>query len=105
MKFAVSFFILLLMAPLAGCPRKSPQKVPSNSSQREISRERAIEIARSHVKFQPKSINAEKATENGRSVWRVTFRGEPVGQVSVMGEIMIISIDRFTGEIVSIAQS
>jgi hypothetical protein len=37
--------------------------------------------------------------------WRVTFRGEPVGQVNAIGEIMIISIDRFTGEIVSVAQS
>lgn len=105
MKVPVSFLILFLLAPLMGCPHKSTQKLPSNNSQKEISRERAIEIARSHVKFQPKSITAEKAMENGRPVWRVTFRGEPPGQVSVMGEIMNISIDCLTGEIVSIAQS
>ena len=105
MKVAVSFLILILIIPFEGCTYKSAQKVPSTNSRKEISRERAIEIARSQVKFQPKSIEAEKAIENGRSVWRITFRGEPPGQVNVMGEIMIISLDRLTGEIVSIAQS
>jgi hypothetical protein len=105
MKAAVPLLISLVMLPLVGCPRKSAQRAPSNTSTKEISRERAIEIARPHVKFQPKSINAEKTTENRRPVWRVTFRGEPVGQVNTMGEIMIISIDRLTGEVVSVAQS
>lgn len=105
MKVSVPFFLLLLLIPLMGCPHKSAQKVPPSNSPKEISRERAVEIARSHVKFQPKSLSAEKATENGRPVWRVTFRGEPAGQGGVMGEVMIVSLDRFTGEVVSIAQS
>jgi hypothetical protein len=104
MKVAVSFLILLLMVPFTGRSHNSTQKILS-VSQKEISRKRAIEIARAHVKFQPKSIKAEKLKENRRPVWRVTFRGEPMGQGNMMGEIMIISIDRFTGEIVSIAQS
>ena len=70
-----------------------------------MTRERAIEIARSQVKFQPKSIVAEKATETGRPVWRVTFRGEPVSKEHPFSELMIVTLDRKTGEIVSIAQS
>lgn len=101
---AAPFLIILLMAPFEAVHHKSAQKVGA-SSKKEISRQRAIEIARSHVKFKPKSIKAEKATENGRPVWRVTFRGEPVGKVNKIGEIMIISLHRFTGEIVSVAQS
>ena len=97
--------MLLLLTPLMGCPHKSAQKVPPGNSPKEISRERAVEIARSHVQFQPKSISAEKATENGHPVWRVTFRGEPAGQGGVIGEVLIVSLDRFTGEVVSIAQS
>jgi hypothetical protein len=104
MKVAMSFFILLLMDPFMGRSPNSDQNILS-ISQKEINRKRAIEIARAHVKFQPKSIKAEKLKENRRPVWRVTFRGESMGQGNVMGEIMIISIDSFTGEIVSIAQS
>lgn len=105
MKVPIILFMLLLLIPSMGCSHKSAQKVPPGNSPKEISRERAVEIARSQVKFQPKSISAEKATENGRPVWRVTFRGEPTGQGGVMGEVMIVSLDRFTGEVVSIAQS
>ncbi len=104
MKFAGSFVILLLAVPFMDCPHQFTQTVAS-ISRKEISRARAIEIARSQVKFKPKSITAEKMKENRRPVWRVTFRGEPPGKGNVMGESMIISIDRFTGQIVSIAQS
>lgn len=104
MNIAVSFFILHLMIPSATFSHHSTQNVAS-ISQKEISRARAIEIARSQVKFKPKSIKAAKGKENGRLVWRVTFRGVPVGKLHPMGEIMIVSLDRFTGEIVSIAQS
>jgi hypothetical protein len=86
-----------LIVMLAGCPPKSDQK--------EISRERAIEIARARVNFKPKGVEAVKATEDSRPVWRVTFRGEPVSQVHLLGEVMVISVDRVTGEIVSIAKS
>ena len=104
MKLLVSIVLLLLIAPVTGWAHTPSQKTLSHS-QKEISRERAIEIARPHVKFQPKSVKAEKIRERDRRVWRVTFRGEPPGQGSVMGEVMIISIDRVTGDIVSLAQS
>lgn len=105
MKHAPLLLILVLLVSLPGCLTKPAQKDASGSPKNEISRERAIEIARSHVKFQPKSITAKKTADNGRPVWRVTFRGEPVSQVHPMGEILIVIVDRKTGEIVSVAQS
>ena len=89
--------LFLLVLPLFACV---PKSVP-----REISRERAIEIARPHVTFPPNSVEAEKATVRGRPVWRVTFRGEPVSQVHLMGEVVVVEVDRETGEIVSLAMS
>src|SRR5262245_53634432 len=95
--------VLLLLA--VGCVTKSTQNNPSNSAQKEISRERAIEIARAQVKFQPKSTEAVKTTENGRAVWRVTFRGEPISKDRPFSELIIVVLDRASAEIVSIAQS
>ena len=74
-------------------------------SQTEISRERAIEIARPHVSFQPDSVEAERATSAGRAVWRVTFRGRLPGQPPPLFETMIVEVDRYSGEVVSIARS
>ena len=74
-------------------------------SQTEISRERAIEIARPHVSFQPDSVEAERATSAGRAVWRVTFRGRLPGQPPLLFETMIVEVDRYSGEVVSIARS
>ena len=104
MKITRTFFILFFVVPFIGCPQQFTPEAAA-ISHKEISRARAIEIARAQVKFQPKSITAKKVKEKGRPVWRVTFRGEPPGQGNVMGEILIISLDRFTGKIVSIAQS
>ena len=66
-------------------------------SQAEISRERAIEIARPHVTFQPDSIEAERATSAGRAVWRVTFRGRLPGQPPLLFETIIVEVDRNSG--------
>lgn len=105
MKHARLLSILVLLVSLPSCLTTPTQKDPSGPPKNEISRERAIEMGRTQVKFQPKSITAEKTKENGRPVWRVTFRGEPVSQVHPMGEIFIVILDRKTGEIVSVAQS
>lgn len=69
----------------------------------EIDRERAIEIAREHVSFEPQSVEAEKSQESGRPIWRVTFRRS--AGPHPMGGIMIVDIDRRTGEVVGLAQS
>jgi len=76
-----------------------------DSSQAEISRERAIEIARSHVSFEPDSVDAVAVTAAGRDVWRVTFRGRLPGQPPGLFETAIIEVDRRSGEIVSIART
>jgi hypothetical protein len=90
---------------IAGAQTNPPSAQGQQTARKEISRERAIEIARERVDFKPKSIRAAKAIEDKRKVWRVTFRGEPISKVHVMGETMIVSVDRFTGEIVSISKS
>lgn len=69
----------------------------------EIGRERAIEIAREHVSFEPQSVEAEKKQEGDRPIWRVTFRR--TGGLHPMGGIMIVDIDRRTGEVVGLAKS
>lgn len=71
----------------------------------EISRARAIEIARPHVSFQPQSIEAERATSAGRAIWRMTFRGRLPGQPPLLFETIIVEVDRRSGEVVSIARS
>ena len=71
----------------------------------EITRERAIELARSRVSFQPESIEAERAFESTRPVWRVTLRGRLPGQPPGLFETVIVEIDRRTGEIVSVAKT
>jgi hypothetical protein len=90
---------------IAGAQTNSPSAQESQTARKEISRERAIEIARERIDFKPKGIKAVKVIEDNRKVWRVTFRGEPISKVHVMGETMIVSVDRFTGEIVSVSKS
>lgn len=75
------------------------------SQKTEISRDRAIEIARPHVSFQPDSIQAERTISGARSVWRVTFRGRLPGQPPGLFETAVIEIDRRTGEVVSVART
>ena len=70
----------------------------------EISKERAIELARQHVSFEPGKIETEKDTEDGRPVWRVTFYGKNVSAVHP-GEVMIVTLDRRTGEVVALGMS
>lgn len=71
----------------------------------EIGRERAIEIARQHVSFEPDSIDAQRVTSGSRPVWRVTFRGRLPGQPPGLFETVIIEIDRRSGEVTSVAQA
>ena len=70
----------------------------------EISRERAIEIARQRISFQPDNVRARRATAGARPVWRVTFRGRLPGQPSGLFETAIIEVDRRSGAVVSIAR-
>ena len=74
-------------------------------SSQEIGRERAIEIARQHVSFQPDSVDAQRATSGSRPVWRVTLRGRLPGQPPGLFETAVVEIDPQTGEVVSIART
>lgn len=80
---------------------------PSHAN--EISRERAIEIARRQVSFHADSIKAVRATSRAtsgvRAVWRVTFRGRLPGQPPLLFETIFVEVDRYSGEVVSIARS
>lgn len=78
---------------------------PPLASPTEISRDRAIEIARPHVSFKPDSVEAERAASRAGPVWRVTFRGRLPGQPPGLFEVAIIEIDRRTGKVVSIGRS
>ena len=97
----ISSILLLLFTPLL----LLALACASGAKNEEISRERAIEIARQHLTFEAQSVEAEQATEQGRPVWRVTFRGQPMSPTRQMSEILIVAIDRKTGEMVTIAMS
>ena len=71
----------------------------------EISRARAVEIARPHVPFQADRVKAERARSDARLVWRVTFRGRLPGQPPGLFETVIVEVDRRSGEVVSIERS
>jgi len=93
---ALLAFALLALALLAACA--------SRAASEEISKEKAIELARQHVEFEPGNVEAVKDTEDGRPVWRVTFQGKGVSAVHP-GEVMIVVLDRKTGEVVSLGMS
>jgi hypothetical protein len=74
-------------------------------SDTEISRDRAIEIARQQITFQPDTTDVTRTTSNGKPVWRVTFRGTRPGQPPGLFETAIVDVDRSTGDIVSVART
>lgn len=76
----------------------------SQGASQEISQERAIEIARKNIDFEPGKVEAVKATEEGRPVWRVTFYGKGV-DATHPGLVSIVVLDRQSGELVSLAIS
>lgn len=65
-----------------------------------ITRERAIEIARSSVSFDPTSVDAQLA----RAVWVVTFRRAD-GSHGGFGQFAQVTIERSTGNVIRIAMS
>ncbi len=94
--------LLLVAAALAA----SGTRAGAPEISQEISRQQAIEIARQEpVRFGVQTIEAEKSVEGGRSVWRITFHGEPIGPSHPIGELMFVLIDRTTGEITSLGMT
>lgn len=70
-----------------------------------ITRDRAIEIARSQVTFSVSSVDAQAVTVRGRPVWRVTLRGRLPGQPAELFETRIVEIDRHSGAVISVART
>ena len=72
----------------------------------EITREQAITIARAQVTFEVTLVEAERTTDEGRRVWRVTLRGAPMSpDHPLLRPITIVLIDARTGDVVSLAKS
>jgi uncharacterized membrane protein YkoI len=95
MKKTTTLFALVLLV-LAACA--------SRSAGQEISRERAIEIARQQINFEPGKVEAVQETEDGRPVWRVTFYAKGV-DATHPGQVSFVVLDRKTGEVVSLGMS
>lgn len=92
---ALAVLLLAVTSLAATCP----------SPAAEISRDRAIDIARPHATFAIVSIEAARTTEDGRAVWRVTLQGAPMAPGSPLRPTVIVYVDRHSGEVVSIAKS
>jgi uncharacterized membrane protein YkoI len=88
--------MVFLLALLAACA--------SQNGGQEISEERAIEIARQQIDFEPGKVEAVKETDQDRPVWRVTFYGKGV-DATHPGQVSFFLVDRKTGEIVSLGMS
>jgi len=88
---------LILVSTIAGCETRTRS--------REISRERAIEIAKGQVSFPVRRVEAVTAKSDGRRVWRVTLTGEPPSSQPLLKPILIVEVDRTTGRVVSVARS
>lgn len=94
----LAFFIAVLglTGPGATCSTRPP----------EIARERAVAIAQPLVSFEASSIDAQKAIEDGRRVWRVTFRGKPVSpDHPLLRPIIIVLVDSRTGEVIGVSKN
>jgi hypothetical protein len=62
----IGLLLSLALFALSACSPTSPSS--------DITRERAIELARQHVSFEPTSTAAEMDSRQGRPVWVVTFQ-------------------------------
>ena len=70
-----------------------------------ITRERAIEIAQKEVQWKADTVDAERATSQGRDVWRVTFQRRLPDAPPGLFDTHIVEIDVRTGEIVTVSIS
>lgn len=92
--------IVVLAATLAVVACGAVPTSPSSG----ITRERAIDIARSSVSFDPTSVDAQRATRQSKAVWVVTLRRAD-GSHGGLGQFAEVTIDRSTGNVISIAMS
>jgi hypothetical protein len=86
--------VILLMMACAHQPRTT-----------EVTRDRAIAIAKAQVRFEPFEVNARRTRTNGRQVWRVVLKGRLPGQPPMLFETAIVEVDAVTGMLVSVAKT
>ena len=94
------FFLTLAIAIASMGALCEPQ-----STTKEITRERAIEIAQKEVQWKADTVNAERARSQGRDVWRVTFQRRLPDAPPGLFDTHIVEIDVRTGEIVTVSIS
>lgn len=78
---------------------------PAGPVDSSLTREQAIEIARSEVSFNPESVEVELLASREMPVWRVTFRGRLPSQPPGLFETMIVYVDAASGDIVRISRT
>jgi len=96
------------MGALCDPQAKPPARPTTEIAPTEISRERAIEIARKEVDLKADSVEAVRATSEfpgGQDVWRVTFKGRLPDQPPGFFETRVVEIDVRTGKVVSLSTS
>jgi hypothetical protein len=71
----------------------------------EITRDRAIALAKAQVKFEPFDVKAQRTRTNGRAIWRVELKGRLPGQPPMLFETAIVEIDAVSGAVVSVAKT
>ena len=76
---------------------------PVNST--DITRERAIEIARQEVNIAAESVEAVQVASEGRILWRVTIKARLPDAPPGLFETRIVDIDARSGKIVSLSTS
>jgi hypothetical protein len=95
--------VLILVAAIAalGAACDPPVKSGTPDTPAGITRERAIEIARHEIRFDATSVEADRVTADGVTVWRVTLKGRLPDQPPGLFETRIFDIDVQSGKIVS----
>ena len=71
----------------------------------ELTRDRAVDLARAQVSFEPFEIKARRTRTNGRQVWRVELKGRLPGQPPLLFETAVVEIDAVSGGVVSVART
>jgi peptidase YpeB-like protein len=71
----------------------------------ELSRDRAITIARTQVRFDPFDVTADRRRSSGGTVWRVVLKGRLPGQPPMLFETAVVEIDATTGTVLSVGKT
>jgi hypothetical protein len=71
----------------------------------ELSRDRAITIAKTQVRFDPFDVTADRMRTSGGTVWRVVLKGRLPGQPPMLFETVVVEIDAITGSVLSVAKT